>query len=176
MRSIRKITSLSMGFRLRVMVVGLLVSGSALAVSLYAVGTAHAPAASASSLPALSGSLITAVNYTGMTIAPVGANEASSASVSEANAVSAALGAEVPGSTAVAVQLFNVTSEQYPNGGLVWVIQVLPAGGYFALAGPAGKNGPAAPPARNYKVDLVDASTGQWVMGSEGYSSALAGS
>ena len=123
---------------LRVTLAGVVVGGCALAVVLLAADTSESsgpcPKASTDattttstgSLPAFSCQLIDAVNATDMTIAAVSPQVAASAAVSESAAVSKALANIPPGPTAVAAQLVEVTNTRYPQGGLVWAVDVVP--------------------------------------------------
>ena len=169
------------GLALRVTLAGVVIGGCALAGVLLVAGTSEsaggcpqgstdaATTTSMGSLPAFSCQLIDAVNATDMTIAVVSPQVAASATVSESAAVSKAVANMPPDSTAVAAQLVEVTDTQYPQGGLVWAVDVVPVLG--ASSGPMGHTGP--PPPRNFTVQLVDAHTGIWVEGVSGYSADL---
>jgi hypothetical protein len=130
--------------------------------------TASISSSSAAPYPGLSAAFVSAVNSTDVQIAPV----SESASVTEGSAATAALAQLSPGSSASAAELVTLTNSQYPNGVLAWAIDTDPAGGYQAPSyGPAGYSHPA--PERNFRVDFVDAATGTWLEGVEGYSSGL---
>jgi len=171
------------GFAFRVICAGLLIGGVALGVMLLVAGSKPSQAAphasssavsnaSTGSLPGLSDQLISAVDGTDVTITAVSSAVAASATVSESAATSQVLDVATPGSTVVAAQLVELTNSQYPNGDLVWAIQDVPSGGFYgAPGGPPDKNGP--PPPRNFRIDFVDAQTGQWIEGVSGYSAAL---
>jgi len=137
----------------------------------YTLNSKTAPIASSSAapVPSLSAAFVSAVNSTDVQIAPA----TGPASVGEASAVSAALGALPPGSSALAAELVTLTNSQYPTGVLAWAIETIPAGGISAgSGGPAGTHQPSPPP-RNFRVDFVDASTGAWLEGVAGYSADL---
>ena len=59
-------------------------------------------------------------------------------------------------------------SVQYPEGVLVWVVQLSPSG--RADNGPPG-SGVSAP--YNFDIQIVNAKTGQWIEGFSGYSPDL---
>lgn len=122
-------------------------------------------------LPELSSELISGVNATDVTVAPVTSGSAG-VMTSESVAVSESLNEVPSGSSAVAAELVTLTNMQYPAGELVWAVQVVPKFGYGPPSGgPPGYTGP--PPLRNFRVDFVDAKTGQWLEAVEGYSSPL---
>ena len=136
--------------------------------SLSSKTAATISSSSAAPYPGLSAAFVSAVNSTDVQIAPV----SESAPVTEESAATAAL-AELPqGSSALAAELVTLTNSQYPNGVLAWAIETDPADGYHAASyGPVGAPHPA--PLRNFRVDFVNASTGTWLQGVEGYSSDL---
>jgi hypothetical protein len=121
-------------------------------------------------LPGLSAAFISAVNSTDVQIV----TSSASAPVAEQSAVAAAL-AQIPaGSSASAAGLAMLTNAQYPAGVLVWAIETVPAGGYGAASGGPYRAGhQQSPPPLNFRVDFVDASTGAWLEGVEGYSAGL---
>ena len=124
------------------------------------------------SLPAFSSQLVAAINNTDVTVSVVTGPPPPSATVPLSSAVSTALLQLPTGSQALAAQLVTMTTAQYPDGLLVWAVQTLPKGGYFgASAGPAGFTGTVPP--RNFDVEFVNATSGQWVEGLEGYSAGL---
>jgi hypothetical protein len=126
-------------------------------------------------LPALSAEFISAVNSTDITIATTSAP----ASVAEQSAVAAALAQLPQGSSASAAGLVMLTNYQYPAGELVWAIETVPAGGHYAVSGgPVRRPGstasaPPPPPPENFRVDFVNASTGVWQEGIQGYDASL---
>ena len=121
-------------------------------------------------LPAFSAAFISAVNSTDVQIVTTSAP----ASVAEQPAVAAALAQLPQGSSASAAELVMLTNDQYPGGELVWAIETVPAGGYHAVSGGPVKPGrtPSAPP-ENFRVDFVNASTGVWLEGVQGYDASL---
>ena len=136
----------------------------------YSLNSKTAPISSsrAAPYPGLSAAFVSAVNSTDVQIVPT----SESAPVTEESAATAALAQLPPGSSASAAELVTLTNSQYPNGVLAWAIDTDPAGGYHAASGgPVGAPHPAPP--RNFRVDFVDASTGTWLEGVEGYSSGL---
>lgn len=136
----------------------------------YSLNSKTAPISSSSAAPYpdLSAAFVSAVNSTDVQIAPA----SESAPITEESAATAALAQLGPGSSASAAELVTLTNSQYPNGVLAWAIETDPAGGYHAVSGgPVGKPHPA--PLMNFRVDFVDASTGTWLEGVEGYSSGL---
>ena len=137
----------------------------------YSLNSKTAASISSSSpapYPGLSAAFVSAVNSTDVKIAPV----SESAPVTEESAATAALADLPPGSSASAAELVTLTNSQYPKGVLAWAIETDPADGYHAVSyGPVGAPHPA--PLRNFRVDFVDASTGTWLQGVEGYSSDL---
>ena len=119
-------------------------------------------------LPGLSAAFIRAVNSTDVQIV----TKSAPAPVTEQSAVATALAEVGPGSSALAGGLVMLTNAQHPAGELAWAIETKPADGYHAVSGgPVGAPHPA--PLRNFRVDFVDASTGTWLEGVEGYSSGL---
>ena len=137
----------------------------------YSLNSKTAPISSSSAAlyPGLSAAFVRAVNSADVQIVPT----SESAPVTEESAATAALAQLPPGSSASAAELVTLTNSQYPNGVLAWAIDTDPAGGYHAPSGgPVGAPHPAPPP-RNFRVDFVDASTGTWLEGVEGYSSGL---
>jgi hypothetical protein len=131
--------------------------------------TARDESQTAGPLPALSAAFISAVNSTDVQIVTTSAP----APVTEQSAVAAALAQMPPGSSASAADLVMLTNTQYPAGELVWAIETVPAGGYGPLtAGPVGVEH-SPPPTPNFRVDLVNASTGAWLEAVLGYSASL---
>jgi hypothetical protein len=122
-------------------------------------------------LPALSAAFIRAVDSTDVRIVAT----SRTAPIAEKSAVAAVL-AELPsGSSVTAGDLVTLTNDQHPDGVLAWAIE---STGSFAWVsgGPVGIRGktgaPPRPPRPNFRVDFVDATTGAWLEGVEGYSSA----
>ena len=131
--------------------------------------TAPTSSSSTAPYPGLSAAFVSAVNSTDVQIATA----SESAPVTEESAATAAIAQLPAGSSASAAELVTLTNSQYPNGVLAWAIETDPAGGFHAISGgPAGVAHPSPPP-RNFRVDFVDASTGTWLEGVEGYSSGL---
>jgi len=129
------------------------------------------------SLPGLSAAFISAVNLTDVRI--VAASQ--TAPVTEQSAVAAVLAQVPPGSSATAGDLVMLTNAQHPDGVLAWAIESTGSFGW-ASGGPAvlrrGTAGahhyqPPRPPRPNFRVDFVNARTGVWLEGVEGYSSGL---
>ena len=150
-----------------------LTMAAAVSCGSYSAGSKTARNASSATgpMPALSATFISAVNSTDVQIVTTNAP----APVTEQSAVAAAMAQLPPGSSASAADLVMLTNSQYPAGELVWAIETVPAGGYHAASGGpprvAGTQ-PSSPP-RNFRVDFVDASTGAWLEGVEGYNSGL---
>lgn len=127
----------------------------------------------ATNLPMFSGSLISAVDATGETIAPVGEGVVASVGVPEDSAVSeAVLDSPGTGNVAVAAQVVELSDTLYPNGQLVWAIDIVPSSGFPTTATPVGYTG-ALPPPDDFMVNFIDASTGKWLEAVSGYSAAL---
>jgi hypothetical protein len=124
-------------------------------------------------LPGLSAAFIRAVNSTDVQIV----TKSAPAPVTEQSAVAAALAQLPQGSSASAAGLVMLTNYQYPAGELVWAIETVPAGGYYAVSGGPvrrpGSTASAPPPPENFRVDFVNASTGVWQEGIQGYDASL---
>jgi hypothetical protein len=95
------------------------------------------------------------------------------APVTEQSAVATALAEFSSGSSPSAAGLVMLTNSQHPAGVLAWAIETT---GSFPLAGggPQAETGHGpSPPAMNFRVDFVDASTGAWLEAVTGYRSGL---
>jgi hypothetical protein len=122
-------------------------------------------------LPALSAAFISGVNSIDVQIVTTSAP----ASVAEQPAVAAALAQLPQGSSASAADLVMLINSQHPAGELVWAIETVPAGGYHAVSvGPVRPGRTvSSPPPENFRVDFVNASTGAWLEGVQGYDASL---
>jgi hypothetical protein len=126
-------------------------------------------------LPALSAAFIRAVDSTDVRIVAT----SQTAPIAEESALAAALAQLPKGSSASAADLVMLTNSQHPAGKLAWAIETVPAGGYYAVSGgPVRRPGstasaPPPPPPENFRVDFVNASTGVWQEGIQGYDASL---
>jgi hypothetical protein len=130
--------------------------GATLTGVLMSIGTAQTVR------PALTSSIVSAVNNTDMTITPAAAGQ--TAMISEATAQATALNQLPPGSAVLGASLVMLTDGLFPAGRLVWAVSVNPAGPHFV----AGGVGTSMPPEINFRVDFVDATTGQWLQADMG--------
>lgn len=113
----------------------------------------------------LSNAVVDAVNSTNMTIV-LSAISPPTTAISEATAEQTVLAQLPPGSVVEAASLVELTDGLYPTGRLAWGVSSNPAGDHSVAGGVfVGKT---APPQFNFRVDFVDASTGQWLQADMG--------
>ena len=118
--------------------------------------------------PALSTAVVNAVNNTDMTIVLAPASQ--TASVTQATAESNSSQPAPFGLGCAAASLVLLTDALYPSGRLAWASSVNPAEPHTAAGGFVGAT---APPEFNFRVDFIEAETGQWLQDDMGSSPNL---
>lgn len=143
-------------------------SAAVLGAAVTTAGGAASTVTTAETIPtvaALSTAVVDAVNSTNMTIVLSAINPLTTA-ISEATAEETVLTQLASGSVVEAASLAELTDGLYPAGRLVWAVSSNPAGDHSVAGGVfVGKT---APPQFNFRVDFVDANTGQWLQADMG--------
>ena len=160
--------------------VGLLLSGgdglataSNVQLTAPAATTTVSRPAVPTSVPPLADSVVQAINSqgNGNSLVQPSLSAAATAVVSQATAEGTTLAGFPSGSEIMGASLETFTSSLYPQGVLVWAIEVDPAGGIPSFGQPLGYMGTVTP--QNYMVEFINAVTGADLGGTSGTSASL---
>ncbi len=147
--------------------VGLLLSGgdglataSNVQLTAPAATTTVSRPAVPTSVPPLADSVVQAINSqgNGNSLVQPSLSAAATAVVSQATAEGTTLAGFPSGSEIMGASLETFTSSLYPQGVLVWAIEVDPAGGIPSFGQPLGYTGTVTP--QNYMVEFINARNG----------------
>ena len=138
-----------------------------------AVTTTGTPSTVPTSVPPLATGVVQAIDSqgNGNSLARPSLSASASAVVSQATAEDTTLAGLPSGSEIMGASLETFTSNLYPQGVLVWAVEVDPAGGIPSFGQPLGYTGTVAP--QNYMVEFIDAVTGTDLGGTSGTSTSL---